>query len=470
MPAAQERRKPSITRKKYPPGPRDGLLGIMFIGPMQAAPLTFAADVARRYGDFTFVRIGWVRLYFINRPELIREVLATKVKCFRKLARQMRALRKVEGNGLVASDGAPWAKHRPLVQGAFHTRHFAHYAQIIVEHTKRRMNGWSAGTALDVGAEMNQLALEIIAKLVFDVDWSDRARRLRDDMHIIRSSWQREVSRIVKPPDWLPLPRIIRQRRALRSIDNLIWDMIRERRASAVTKDDMLSLMLTMAAHGSGEPVSGREIRDEAATLFVAGHDTTSAALAWFWYLLARHPEVEQRVLAEVDAVLGDRTATYEDFGRLKYLEMVVKETMRLYPAAGFLFGREVVEDVEIGGYTLRKGAWVFVSPYIVHRDPNNFKEPEKFDPERFAPGRVESIPPYTYLPFGGGPRICVGNSMAMMEIVLLAATVLQRFRLALEQGQPEVESELEVVLRPKGELRMRVLQRQQQEIPVPVG
>ena len=183
----------------------------------------------------------------------------------------------------------------------------------------------------------------------------------------------------------------------------------------------------------------------------MAGHDTTSASLAWFWYLLARHPEAERRVLAEVDAVLGDRPATYEDVPRLRYTEMTVRESMRLYPAAGFLFTREAVEDVEVGGYTLPRGSWLVISPYVLHRDPDLFTDPEAFDPERFAPGRVDEIPSYAYLPFGGGPRICIGNSLATMEIVLVAATVLQKYRVLLAPDQAEVEPEVEVVFRPRG-------------------
>jgi cytochrome P450 len=445
--------------RSYPPGPHDRFCGLTFYRSLNSDPLGFAANVARKYGDFTYVRVGWVNLYFVNRPELIREVLSTKAKCFRKLGRQMRALRKIEGDGLVASDGETWARHRPVVQGSFHARHFRRYADVIVEYTRRRLEGWVPGSTFDMAAEMNELALEIIAKLVFDVDVSGDAVRLRDAVHVFRNDMQREVSLPVVLPDWLPLPSKIRQRRAVRIVDDLIWQQIRERRTAGVEKNDILAQMLAAAAAvHPGSPISDAEIRDEAATLFVAGHDTTSAALAWFWYLLSRYPEAERRVLAEVDSVLGDRPATSEDVPRLRYLEMVIRESMRLYPVAGFLFGREAIEDVELAGCTLRRGSWVFIAPYIVHRDERLFPDPEVFDPERFAPGRIDEIPPYAFIPFGGGPRICIGNSLAMTQIALLTATVLQRFRVALDQEQPEME--LEIVLRPKGALRMRPLQR----------
>jgi cytochrome P450 len=447
--------------RTYPPGPRDRLLGISFFGHVRRAPLAFVAKVARDYGDFAFLRVGWVRLYLVNRPELIREILSTKVKSFRKVGRQMNALRKIEGEGLVVSDGDIWTRHRPLVQGSFHGRHMREYARVVVEHTRRRLENWRPGETFDVAGEMNELALEIIARVVFGVDLADDAARLRDAIHVARASMQKEMSAMFVVPDWLPLPSKLRQRRALRAVDRLIWDLIRQRRDAAGARNDMLGQMLAAAAKvQSGAPVTEAEIRDEAATLFVAGHDTTSATMAWFWHVLAQNAEAERRAVEEVDAVLGDRPPSFDDVASLKYLEMAVKESMRLYPASSFLFGREAVQDVELGGYTLRRGSWIFIAPFVVHRDASFFPDPEKFEPLRFAPENAGTIPPYAYIPFGGGPRICIGNVFAIMEMVLVAATVLQKFRLRLDQAQPKME--LEVVLRPKGGLRMRALPKQQ--------
>jgi cytochrome P450 len=437
---------------KYPPGPRDSLFGTTFHQPMRRDPLGFAVRVARDYGDFAFVRIGWVRLYLLHRPELIRDVLVTKARSFRKVTRQMRALRKIEGDGLVVSDGSTWARHRPVVQGSFHPRHFDRYADVVAECTRRRVARWRPGGPFDLAADMNELALEVIARLVFDEDVAARAAALRDAVHTFRRAMQGEGGGALVLPDWLPLPSKIRQRRAIRVVNNLIWNLIRERQAAG-RGDDMLSQILAATADRPGLAVTDAEVRDEVATLFVAGHDTTSAALAWFWFALSQHPAVERRVLGEVD-LLGGRPVRHADLPRLKYLEMTVKESMRLYPATAFLFGREAVEEVDLDGYTLKRGSWVFVSPYIVQRDARYFVDPEAFDPERFAPGRVHQIPPYSYLVFGAGARTCIGNSLATMEIVMLAATVLQQYRLVLDQPPPAPE--MEVVLRPKGGLRMR--------------
>lgn len=448
--------------RTYPPGPQDGRFGITFHRPFRSDPLGFAIQVARQYGDFASVQVGWVRVYFVNRPELIREVLTTKVKSFRKLHRQMQALRKIEGEGLVVSDGSTWSRHRPFVQGSFHARHMEGYARVVVERTVRRVANWTPGKTFDLAAEMNELAMEIIGQMVFGVDLSDQVGHLRDAVHVARAAMQHEMGSALPLPDWLPLPSKRRARRALQTVDKLVWALLRERQASGAARDDILGQMLAAAAGLKlDHPITPAEIKDEAATLFVAGHDTTSASLAWVWYTLASNPEAEQRALREVDTVLGSRPATFADLPRLKYLEMVVKETMRQYPASGFLFGREALEPVELGGYKLRRGAWVFISPYIVQHDAQNFPEPERFDPERFAPGRSSEIPPYAYIPFGGGPRICIGNLFAIMEMVLLTATVLQRYRLCLDQPPPELE--LEIVLRPKGGLRMRALSRAQQ-------
>jgi cytochrome P450 len=447
--------------QKYPPGPRDGLCGITFYGRFRQAPLEFATEVARQYGDFAFVRIGWVRVYFVNRPELIREVLVTKAKSFRKERRQMDTLSMLEGQSVNTAEGAIWRRHRPVVQSAFHARHFDRFARVFVDYARRRAQRWTPGVVFDMAEDMKDLALEIIAKVLFDVDWADRAARLREAVHVFRTYMQVEICRPIVLPEWLPLPGKIRQRRAVREIDEMIWDVIRRRRASAEVGEDLLSLMLA-AAHTvkDGPPISDREIRDEAVTLFVAGYDTTSASLAWFWYLLAKHPEVEQRVLREVDQVLGDRPATLDDLHQLRFLGRVVKESMRLYPASGFLFGREALEDVDLGGFTLRRGSWVLISPYIIHHNADYFENPEVFDPDRFAPDRVDRIPAYAHMTFGAGPRTCIGNQFAVIEATLIAASVLQRYRLELDPTQPPVEAMLEIVLRPRGSVRMRAVPR----------
>lgn len=432
----------------------------MSVGPFRKNPLQFALHVFRTYGDFAFVRLGWVRIYLLNRPELIREVLTSKMKSFRRLSRQMNELAKLEGEGVTTSEGEVWRRHRAVVHTAFTANHLERFSRIFVDFTRRRVETWQDGAWFDMTEEMNQLALELIGKVLFDADWSKQSAEIREAVHIFRTHMQKEIAAYVHWPRWLPLPGRLRQRRAIRQLDTMIWDLIHQRRTAEELGGDILSLMLA-AGQAANPPLNDEAVRDDAATLFIAGHDTTSAALAWFWYLLAQHPKIEGRLLAEIDAVLAGRLPTFADVRRLKFTEMVVKESMRLYPVSAFFFGREALEDVELGGYTIPRGSWLLISPYILHHDPRYFKDPESFDPDRFQPDREDAIPPYVYVPFGGGPRTCSGNNFAMVQIILVIATVLQKFRLSLPPDQPPVEPELEVILRPKGSIRMRAVKRE---------
>ncbi len=259
----------------------------------------------------------------------------------------------------------------------------------------------------------------------------------------------------------MPTPANLNKRRAIKTLDSMIRGVIRQRRASGSDQGDLLSmLLLAIDEQGDGRGMTDEQARDEAVTLFNAGHDTTAAALAWIWYVVARHPAVEARLVEEVDTALAGRVAGYADLPRLPYAEMVVKESLRLYPPTWTLLPREVIAPVELGGYRIERGSWVYSFPWVTHRDPRFFDDPLKFDPERFAPARSESIPPYAYFPFGGGPRVCIGNTFAMMEMILILASVLQQFRVKLAPGQGDVEPEPLIAVRPKGGLRVSLERR----------
>jgi cytochrome P450 len=443
---------------KYPPGPPAGFLGLGLAARMRKDPLGTLTDIGRTYGDIAYARLGPFPTYFVNHPDLIREVLVTRGKNFRKVPRQTKVFSRIDGNGLVVTEGDFWRRQRRLVQPAFHPKRFGRYGDVTVEYTRRMLEGWSPGAVLDVAQAMTQLTLSIIARTLFDVEVSGQAAELGAAVRVLAEELLKDLSSFVLLPDWLPLPGKLRKRRALRTLDNLIWGIIRQRRASGVDKGDLLSmLLLAVDEESDGTGMTDRQVRDEALTLFNAGHDSTAAGLAWVWYLIARHPEVEARLLAEVRDVLGERPATYEDVARLRYLEMVLKESLRLYPPTVALFIREALEPVELGGYPVAKGDWVYLFAWVTQRDPRFFEEPEKFDPERFAPGRAEKIPPYAYFPFGGGPHVCIGNTFAQMEMALIVATVLQRYRLELAPDQGPVEPELHVAIRPRGGLRLRL-------------
>ena len=448
---------------RYPDGPRDLMFGVSNALRLRNDPLGFITEAGRTYGDLAYFRMGPIRIYLVNEPQLIREVLVTKHKSFRRPQRLVRPLAQLDGQGRVLSEGDLWRRQRRLVQPAFSPKRFDGYAQATVECTRRMLDRWSAGAALDVAEAMTRLTLEIIARTLFGVELSGEAAQLAEAVRVISETYVREAASPMKLPDWLPLPAKKRKRWALRTLDDMVWSVIRERRASGGDRGDLLSmLLLAVDEEGDGQGMSDRQARDEAMTLFNAGHDSTAAGLAWIWYLVAGHPAVESRMIEEVDAVLGDRAATYADVARLPYIEMVVKESLRLYPPTWVMFPREVIEPVEIGGYTAPKGSWLYVFPYLTQRDGRFFENPETFDPDRFAPGRVDEIPPYAYFPFGGGPRVCIGSLFATMEMVLIAATVLQKFRLKLAADQPAVEPEPLIAMRPKGGLRVSLVRREQ--------
>jgi cytochrome P450 len=452
----------------YPPGLRDGLFGLRLAKRFARDPLAFPADVAQKCGDYASMRFGPYRIFFVHRPELIHQVLVTKAKSFRKQARATEAFRKIDGNSLVVTEGDVWRRQRRLVQPAFHPRRFDHYGRIAVNATCRMLDQWTPGATVNIEQEMTHLTLVIIAKALFNAEVTGEAARFADAVTELAREIMVEVKSFVPLPDWLPLPSKRRKRAALAVVDAFIRNVIRERRASGKDEGDLLSMLL-LAKDDDGSQMSDQQVRDEAITLFNGGHDSTAAELCWIWDSIARHPDVEAKIVAELQNVLGDRLPTYADVGNLSYTEMVVKETMRLWPATISLFVREAVEEVPLGEYVIPRGGWVYMMPYIVHRDPRLFPDPLVFDPERFAPGRVEKIVPNSYFPFGAGPHVCIGNTFATMEMVLIVATVLQQYHPDPAPAQGPSEPEVRVSLRPRGGLKMRMVKREPSPVAPPV-
>jgi len=458
---AQACRSGGTRLNRTPPGPK-GLLTMLRLARQAGTdPLGCFLDLAQTYGDLIMLRLGPVRFCLLNHPDLVRDVLVHQAKSFRKPERLKRNLAKVVGNGLLTNEGDSWLRQRRLVQPAFHNRRMAHYAEIVVEKTHPMMGDWPNANAINIADAMTHLTLTIIAQALFNVDVASQAPQLRSAVRVIAGTLAREARLPFSLPDWLPLPSKIRKRRAQRFVDQLIWDIIRQRRATGEDRGDLLSmLLLAVDEEGDGGGMTDQQARDEALTLFLAGHDSTAAGLTWTWYLIARHPAVEARLTEEIDATLGGRPPSWDDLPRLAYTEAVIKESLRMYPPNWGTFPRQAVTDVELGGYVLPKGCQVLVSPYVLQHDPRSFPDPKQFDPERFSPGRAESIPQFAYIPFGAGPRVCIGNTFAMMTMKLIVAAVLQQYRLRLAPGQGEAEVEPLLVLRPKGGLNMNVSQR----------
>lgn len=440
-----------------PPGPSGGFLGLPLANRFKADPIGFLVQMHRDYGDVVHLRMGPIRFFLLFHPDLVREVLVTQGKSFTKARRQMRALETVDGQGLVVSDGELWQRQRRLVQQALRPARLEGYARLMASETERFLAAWKTEASLDLAAAITDLTLRIIGRTMFGVDMSERAESVRTAVHTLSEILTAEFGAALPLPDWAPLPSKKRKREALTVMNGLVESIIAERRGLAEPREDLLSILLTAVdEEGDRGRMSERLVRDEAMTMLNAGHDTTSSALAWAFYLIARDPEVEENLVAEIRAVLGDGPATLEKVAKLAYTERVVKETLRLYPPAYALFAREALEETRIGGFRVPKGSWIYLSPYVPQHDARFFPEPETFDPDRFAPGRAEAIPQYAYFPFGGGPHVCIGQQFAMMEMKLVLASILQRFRVRVLEPH-RVEPEQLFSLRPKGGLPVEV-------------
>jgi len=324
---------------------------------------------------------------------------------------------------------------------------------------ERLSDEWSDGQILDMQPQMTRLTMEIVAKTLFDADIRREAGELGPKIaRAFECLNERLGSLWLLLPDTVPVPVNLRLHRAVRELDVVVYRMIAEHRATGEDRGDLLSMLLQAQDEDDGSRMTDRQVRDESMTSFVAGHETTATALTWAWYLVAQHPEVEARLVAELDAELAGRTPNAEDVPRLNYTKMIVDETLRLYPPVPGL-GREALVDCELGGYTIPRGTSLILGMWTLHRDPRYFEDPDEFRPERWEDGLAERLPRFAYYPFGGGPRQCIGASFAMMEAMLVLATIAQRFHLELVPGQ-DLTPWVAPTVRPKHGLKMRVMRR----------
>ncbi|MEZ4672350.1 MAG: cytochrome P450 [Anaerolineae bacterium] len=444
----------------HPPGVNSGYLETIraFLSGVEFDMLSFALDSQKTYGDFSFSRFGWISFYTLTDPELAHEILVNQANNFYKLKLIKYALGPFLGNGLLTSEGDFWKRQRKLSQPAFHTRRIENYAETMVDFARRMVADWKSGEKRFIDREMMKITLKIVAKTLFDADVSDDADRVGVLLtHILEASNER-INAPFPWPEWLPSAKRDQMRRDVAELDAILQRFIDERRRSSEDRGDLLSMLLA-AQDDDGSGMTDKQLRDELMTIFLAGHETTAMNLTWTWYLLSQHPQVVARLKEEVDTVLGERPATMADLAHLPYTEMVMKEALRLYPPAPSV-GREPIEDVQVGGYTIPKGAIVNISIYAMHRNPAYFPDAETFDPERFSPEREKAIPRFAYLPFGAGPRICIGNSFAQMEARLILATMIQHVDLALLPGQEIVPRQL-VTVRPRNGIEMAVTRRE---------
>jgi cytochrome P450 len=412
----------------------------------------------RQYGDVVRLRFFYLTAYFLYHPDDIEYVLATNPKNFIK-ARSLRTpfFRRLVGNGLLTSEGEVWKRQRRLAQPAFHRQRISNYADVMVQYTERTIAGWKSGEIRDIHRDMMRLTLEIVVKTLFNADVSSDAEKVGDVLAEMVKPFASQATLKWILDNRLPTPTHRRFEKAARQIDEIVYRIISERRQSTRDEGDLLSMLI--AAHDDdGSGMSNRQLRDEVMTLFLAGHETTALTLSWAWYLLARHPQVQNKFHEELKSILDGRAPSAADLPRLRFTEMIAKESMRLYPPA-YGVGREVVSDCAIGGYRIPRKSQVFMFTWALHRDPRYFKDPNTFRPERWEEDSINNLPKYAYFPFGGGPRACIGSYFAMMEIVLVLATIAQRFHFSPVSDEP-VALMPAMSLRPKGAINLKLQSR----------
>ena len=439
-----------------PAGPRGHLL-VGSLPEFRRDVLGFFAACARDYGDVVPLRVPRRRLVLLSHPDLIEEVLATHARRTTKTA-LLQALRPVLGDGLLLSEGDHWLRQRRLIQPAFHRQRIAAYGDVMAGHADRAMATWKHGQTRDVHADMMAITQGIVAKTLFDADVSDDAWDVGHALHVLMQDFSRRRTRLFELPAFVPTPGRRRARAAVEHLDRLVYGIIAARRASGENHGDLLSLLLQAQDADDGSRMTDRQVRDEIMTLFLAGHETTAVSLSWTWYLLAQHPAVEARLADELRSVLGGRLPTVADLPRLRYADMVVTESMRLYPPA-YTITRRVAEPLEVGGHRIAPETVLVMSQWVVHRDRRWFEHPAAFQPDRWENDLAKRLPRYAYFPFGGGPRLCIGNTFALMEATLLLAAIAQRFRFRLAPGA-SVKPMLSVTLRPADGIPMQVTAR----------
>lgn len=435
-----------------PPGPRRWS-PVGSFSTFRADPLGFLMRCAAEYGEISYFRAAHQHMYFLNSPALVQEVLVTQSGKFIK-SRILQRAKSLLGEGLLTNEGASHLRQRRLVQPAFHRDRLIRYANDMTSLTLRARERWQDQAVLDIDREMMRLTLAIVGRTLFSAEVEEDATTVGEAMNALVAMMPLLMFPFSQYLLRLPVPMLRRYQQAGEVLDKTIYRIIEERRRSGVDMGDLLSmLLLARDAEDPAYSMSDKQVRDETLTLFIAGHETTATALTWTWYLLAGHPEVEARLHAEVDSVLNGRAPTFEDVPRLAWTSHVLGESMRLYPPA-WAIGRMTKEPVTLAGYTLPPGSITLMSPYVMHHSAELWPDPEAFRPERWENGDPAKHK-FAYFPFGGGPRLCIGERFAWMEGVLILAAVAQRWRFRRVSDEPVTLAPL-LTLRPKSGLRLR--------------
>ncbi|MFH7024159.1 MAG: cytochrome P450 [Heteroscytonema crispum UTEX LB 1556] len=422
-------------------------------------PLGFMTECVQQYGGIVPLHFGFSPVILLNNPEYIEQVLKDR-ELFGK-PQLLKRLHALLGQGLLTSEGDTWFRQRRLAQPVFHQKRIAGYGEVMVDYTKKMLVSWQDGETRDVQADMMRLTFNIVMKTLFSSSnvAEEEAVDVARAMHV-SADWLMVARKSLVPflEDRLPTPSNLRYKHAIGQMDKHIYQIIQQRRSSNENPGDLLSMMMQARDEDDNSVMSDKQLRDEIATLIFAGHETSANTLAWTWLLLSQYKEVQTKLQQELKEVLGDRSPTVADIPALCYTNMVIKESMRLYPVVWNMVS-ETSRDCEIGGYRVPAGCTIISSQWVMHRLERYFEQPEVFNPERWAGDLEKQLTPGVYVPFGGGPRTCIGKSFALMESVLLLATIAQKFELSLVEDQSIVPQPT-ITLQPKNAIKVMVKRR----------
>ena len=471
---------------KFPPGPTYKMPGKL-LRQFIHDPINTLSTIAREYGDISYFKLGPEHVYLINNPDYIEKVLIYDHRNFKK-GKRLQTAKTILGEGLVTSEGDFHNRQRRLIQPIFHPKQIMTYSNIMTDYAVRMRNRWNDGAIVDISEEMMRLTLGIICKSVLNYDVESEAQEVGKALTTVRKYSKRLQSPIGHVLDKIPiLPAPRRAREARKELDSLVYGLISDRRQQEESDndkrydDDLLSRLMqaqesNIADHvghngfpstsTSNEKMSDKQVRDEVMTIFIAGHETTSNALTWTFYLLSQYPDVERKLHDEIELVLGNnssnnagnRIPTADDIPKLQYTERVLRESMRLYPPV-WTMGRYVENDYSVGEYTIPAGSSILMSQYVMHHDPRYYEKPEEFNPNRWTDDFNAHLPRFSYFPFGGGIRGCIGESFAWMEGILIIATIAQEWSMRLVSSQ-RIKLDPAITLRSRYGMKMKLLQR----------
>ncbi|MBD2303557.1 cytochrome P450 [Nostoc sp. FACHB-87] len=416
-------------------------------------PLGFLSR-CRDYGDIIPLQLGLTPACLVTNPDYIEEVLKNRHDFIK--SRGLRSLKTLLGEGLLTTEGESWFWQRRLAQPVFHQKRINGYSQIMVDYANQMLQTWNDGEIRDIHAEMMQLTLEIVMKCIFsaEVD-AGEAKVVANALDVAMNWFESKRKQNFLVWEWFPRPENINYRRAITAMNEAIYQLIQERRHSQKKTHDLLSMLMEAKDEQTGQQMDDKLLRDEVATLMLAGHETTANTLSWTWMLLAQNPEVREKLKSELDQVLQGKLPTLEDLSKLVYTQQVIKESMRLYPPVS-LMGREAAVDTQIGDYEIPQGTSIMISQWVMHRHPKYFENPEAFQPERWTEELDKQLPKGVYFPFGDGPRICIGKGFAQMEAALLLATIAQSFQIDLVPGH-SIVPQPSITLRPENGLKVEI-------------